>query len=431
MIHKFTFITKEKTSVKAKFIFSLSLLIPFTLVFIYVCTTATDLAFRDDMYLIKGGFVESYLNDTLTFDDLWRPSAGVRILGYNLMQIVIIKWFSMNSRLIVLLIPFLMLASAILIYREYRKSLALDCTSEFIAATFLALTFIIFNVIQREVLLFAYGFAFQSSMPFLIASFVSLELFISKGTRQYWPLAFILPALAVLVFGGTHCFAFAPALGSTFLCYLLTRRSRLTKDFWFRALIISVFLSVIAFLYMFRINHNDYVLAPNSSYYSTEIFARPVEAVRFLLAAFGASVVGVDAFFACTYFSFHTMVVLGLIVVLLYSLALVLFFRSQMHERTYLPFFLIMQTLWHLGLMTIGRFSFGIDYGMASRYTCVSIYGLVALVWIFIFILARPVRSNILLKSTLYAGLVTIFAGLLLTSIVVGWTAPPKLDKIC
>jgi hypothetical protein len=76
--------------------------------------------------------------------------------------------------------------------------------------------------------------------------------------------------------------------------------------------------------------------------------------------------------------------------------------------------------------MTIGRFGIGdIGYGMASRYTCVSIYGLVALVWIFIFILARPVQSSILLKGTLYASFVMIFTGLLLTSIVV-WSNQPR-----
>ncbi|MCX5850057.1 MAG: hypothetical protein NTW65_11500 [Deltaproteobacteria bacterium] len=416
---------------RAKIIFSLSLLIPFALVFIYVWTTATDLAYRDDMYLIKGGFIESYLKGTLTFADLWRPTIAARILGYNLLQIANIKWFSMNSRLIILLVPFLMLSSALLIYRDYRKSLAPDRSPEFIAATFLVLTLLIFNVIQWEGLSFGYGFVFQSPMPFFIASFISLELFLTTGARKYWPLAFIMPALAVLVFGGTHSFAFAPALGSTFLCYLLTRRSHLTKNFWFRALMISIFLSAMAFLYMYRISYNDYFPGDSLFHHVDIVLAYPFEALQFLLAAFGASIVGVDAFFACAYFSFHTIVAVGLVVLFLYALALVLFFRSRMYERTYLPLFLIMQTIWYLGFMTMGRFvAYEIDYGMtsygmASHYTCVSIYGLVAMAWIFIFILTRPVRLNALLKGTLYAGFVMIFAGLLLTA-AVEWRIQPS-----
>jgi hypothetical protein len=63
---------------------------------------------------------------------------------------------------------------------------------------------------------------------------------------------------------------------------------------------------------------------------------------------------------------------------------------------------------------------------MASRYTCVSIYGLVAIVWIFIFILAQSKISNTLLKSTLFAGFAMIFSGLLLTSILEWGTQPVK-----
>jgi hypothetical protein len=204
------------------------------------------------------------------------------------------------------------------------------------------------------------------------------------------------------------------------LFYVLTRRSRLTKDFWFRALMIGVFLSALAFLYFYRIHHNEYF--PNYSHSVAEVFAHPLEALQFLLAAFGAGVVGVDT--ANAYFSFHAIVFIGLVVVLLYAMALVLFFKSRMYERTYLPFFLMMQTFFYLVIMTMGRFVYGIDYGMASRYTCVSIYGLVALTWIFIVILARPVRPNMLLKSTLCAGFVMIFAGLLLTAIV-EWRIQP------
>ena len=412
---------------KAKIFLSLSILIPFVLIFIYVWTTATDLVFRDDIYLIKGGFIESYLRGNLTFSDLWRPTNATRILGGALLYIADIKWFSMDLRLMVLLIPFLILASALLIYRDYRKSLIQEHTKEFIAASYFILSLIIFNVIQWEGLIFGSGIGSEYPMPFIIGSFMSLELFLLKGELKYLPAALIISSLAILVFGEKLCFVFAPTLGSTFLCYMLTRHSRLTKDFWLRALMISVFLAVVVFLYIFRIDYNDYVMP--SSHYKADlfnIFSHPFEAMQFLLAAFGASVIGVDAFFACTYFSFNTIVIIGFIILLFYALALVLFLGSRMYERTFLPFFLIIQTFFYLGAMTIGRFGLGgIDYGMASRYTCISIYGLAAMVWIFIFILARPERSTALLKGIIYAGLVMIFVGLLLTSMIV-WRFQPN-----
>ena len=410
----------KQTPMRAKFILYLSLLIPFALVFIYVLNTSTDLVAGDDMYLIKGGFIEGYLKGTLTFNDLWRPLHVSRLLGYNLLQIANIKLSSMNSKNLALLIPFFMLASAILIYREYRKSLVLEHSPEFIAATFLVLTFIIFNIIQWEGLLGGCDLVYQSSMPFFIASFIGTELFLLRGNWKYLPVTFILTPLAMLVFNGRLYVSFIPTLGSIFLCYILNYRSSLTKDFWIRALLISLFIAVIAFLYMYKININA-----NFPYAATEVFAHPLEVSEFLLAAFASSVVGVDVFFSSTYFSFNTMLIIGLIIVILYVLALALFFRSRMYERTYLPLFLIVQTFFYLGFMTIGRFELGKDSGMASRYACVSIYGIAAMVWIFIFILAHPKKLKALLKSTIITGFIIVFSGLLLTSMVV-WRIQPQ-----
>jgi hypothetical protein len=115
---------------------------------------------------------------------------------------------------------------------------------------------------------------------------------------------------------------------------------------------------------------------------------------------------------------------IGFIVALLYILALALFFKSLMYEKTYLPLFLILQTFFYLGIMMLGRFELGKDAGMASRYACVSIFGIAAMVWVFIFILTQPKKPKVLLKSAIITGFVIIFSGLLLTSTVV-WHIQP------
>jgi hypothetical protein len=427
MIHNFISGSGAKTSIRAKIIFSLSLLIPFSLIFIYVWTTATGMVFRDDMYLIKGGPFENYLKGTLTFADLWRPSGTNRFLGYNILQLANIKWFAMTSRMIVLSIPFLMLASAIMIYREYKKSLIPDRSPEFIAATFFLLSLLTFNVIQWEGLINSYCFVYQSPMPFFIASFLSLELFLIKGKAKYWPAAFMLPAIAVLILSGTHCLAFIPPLTVTFGCYVFINRFNLAKDFLFRTLIISIFFAGLIFLYLYRISVNDYFPAATLWEYLSmvEILARPLQALQFLLASLGAGVVGVDMLFAFDFMSFHYFVWVGLIVVFFHCLALILFFKSQMHKKTYLPFFFIMQTFLYFIFMTVGRFSMGMGFGMSSHYTCISLYGLVAMVWIFIFSLTRSVKPGHLMKLVIYAGFSIIFSGLIITSII-EWRMQPQ-----
>lgn len=415
--------TEEKMSLKAKGILYLSMLIPFVLVFIYTWDTSTDIVGSDDMYLIKGGFIESYLKGALTFEELWRPLNVSRMLGYNLLQIANIELTSMNSKILVLMIPFFMLASAILVYREYRKSMVLDHSPEFIVTTFIFLSFIVFNIIQWEGLMGDADLVYQSSMPFFIGSFISVELFLFRGNWKYLPVTLIFIPLALLVFNGKLYVSFIPTLGSVFLCYLLIYRFHLTKDFWLRSFLMCFFIAAITFLYVWGFDFKS-----KTSYDAAVIFNRPLEAGEFLLAAVASSVVGADVFFSSAYFSFNNILIIGFIIVLLYILALALFFKSRMYERTYLPLFLIGQTFFYLVIMMMGRFELGKDAGMASRYTCVSIFGIAAIAWIFIFNLAHSPKPNILSKAVVITGMIVIFSGLLLTSLVVWHIQPERKD---
>jgi hypothetical protein len=376
-----------------------------------------------NIYVIAGGPIESYLKGTLTFSDLWRSSDGQRFVGYNMFLLASTKWFSSNYKILALMIPFFILCAALLIYREYKKSLLPERSPEFIAGTFFILSFIIFNVIQWESLVFGYALAYQSSMPFFLISFVTLELFLSRGGGKYFASALISSAWAILVFSGKLYIVFAPALLCTFLCYVLTKQVSFTKDFRLRVLLITLLLSIIAFIYSYRIQYNDYVSEP--VFYGAEIFAHPLKAAQFLLASFGSSVVGIDVFFTASYFSFNTVVILGCFVLVFYVTALVLFFRANMYEKTYLPFFLMMLTLFYLVFMTFRRFGLGMDYGMASRFAYISLFGLAAVSWIFIYTLSGRNRPKKLVKTFIFTGFSMILAGLLLTSMIV-WRIQPE-----
>ncbi|MDI6742074.1 MAG: hypothetical protein QMD11_04965, partial [Smithella sp.] len=297
-----------------------------------------------------------------------------------------------------------------------------ESSPEFISATFFVLAFVIFNISQWEGLVFGYALAYQSSMPFFILSFMTLELFLSSGTKKYLAAALIATATAVLVFSGKLYIVFAPALLCTFLCYLLTRQVSFTRVFRLRVLLIILLLSIIAFIYSYRIQYNDYVSEP--VFYAAEIFAHPLRAAQFLFASFGSSVVGIDVFFTASYFSFQTIVAVGMFIVLLYIIGLILFLKSRMYEKTYLPFFMIMLTIFYLVFMMFRRFGLGMDYGMASRFTYISLFGLAALSWIFIFTLTRSDKPKILLKGFIYTGFSVIISGLLLTSLF-AWSAQP------
>jgi hypothetical protein len=405
---------------KEKVILILSILAPFAVIFIYVWMTAADVVFRDDIYLIKGGFVEKYCAGTLSLADLWRASDINRLFGYSLLQLLSIKWSGMNSRIIVLMIPCMMLVTAMLVYHEYRRSLLPEKSPEFVAATFVLLSLIIFNLVQWEGLTFAYSFVFQAPMPLFVVSFISMELFITKGNKKYWPAAFLLPCLAVLFFGGSHSFSFLASLAVVFTCYVALNRGSLTKILWFRAGITGIFLAVIIFFYMYRIEVNNYW--PVSSMSMDKLWAAPVDVLKFFMAALGASVVGVNA--ANMYLSFRFMVFLGFCIFLVYCLCIYFYLAAALYKKTYLPLFLMLLAILYLMFMTTGRFAYGLDYGMSSRYTCVSIYGLVGCIWTIILLAVYSGNLTLWQRSLFYAPVVIIISGVMLTS-AVEWKIQP------
>lgn len=405
---------------KEKVILSLSVLAPFAVVFIYVWMTAADVVFRDDIYLIKGGFVEQYCAGTLSLADLWRATDLNRIFGYNLIQLMSIQWLGMNSKIIALMIPCMMLITVLLVYYEYRKSLISIKSPVFTATTFCLLSFIIFNLVQWEGLTFAYSFVFQVPMPFFVASFIALELFITKGEKKYWPAAFLLPCLAVIVFGGQHSFSFLASMAVMFTCYVVLNRDSLTKIFWFRAGIVGFVLLALFFFYMHKIEVNNYW--PASSLRMGALWAAPMDVLQFFMASLGASVVGVNA--ADMFFSFQFMIFLGFCVFLIYSFCIYFYFSAGLYHKTYLPAFLMLLTIIYLMFMTMGRFPYGLEYGMSSRYTCVSVYGLVGVVWTIILLSVCSDNHSSRRRWLIYAPVAVILSGIILTS-AVEWKIQP------
>lgn len=397
-----------------------AILLPFFHILFYVWSTARNIVFRDDMYLIKGSVVEKFCDGTLAFADLWRAAAGTRLLGYNLLLLANTAWFGLNSRAVVLLIPFVLLAAGILIYRDYHRSLAGLRSPAWIAGLYALPMLLLFNLTLWEGLGFAFAIIFVWSVPWYLVSYYALEDLLRTGRRISWLCAIIATSLAFLVFGQTSSFAFAVALAITLGCGLWINRQNLPKGIVFRVAAVVALFALLVFLYLYRIRTNDYF--PGSTRLDLSLLNDPRDLVSFILTAMLASVLGVDV--SKAHFSPSAIVAMGSMVILVYSLALFLYFKTRMYERTYLPLYLITYTFAFVGFMTVGRFRFGLQYGMASRYTCNTIYGIIAIVWIAIFVRAKSAPVMRFVQSALLASATLFFAGLLWTT-VVEWRVQP------
>jgi hypothetical protein len=387
-----------------------SILLPFVYILVFVRHGAGDIVLRDDMYLISGGVVEKFCAGTLTFSDLWRAAANTRLLGYNLLLIANTAWFGLNSRLTVLLIPFFLLASAVLIYKDFRRSLAGLVSPAWIAGIYSLPMLALFNVALWEGLSFEFGIIFIWSVPWFIASYYAIERALADGRRHLWLAATLFTGTAVLVFGQTASFAYIAALAATVGVNVAIHRGSIPR---IRIAFLGAFIGLLVFLYMVRIGVDNYF--PDWRLMNWSVVTEPWNALIFVLASLSASVVGINT--AQHYLPFEAIVGIGLLVACLYLAALLLYFRARMHERTYLPLLLIFYSLAFIGFMTVGRFEFGLRYGMASRYTCNSIYGILAIVWIALFAFFKRSGTSEAVRRAIPVVMVVIFAG-------IAWTAP-------
>ncbi len=405
---------------KSRVVLTASILLPFFHILFYVWNTASNIVFRDDIYLIKGAVVERFCEGTLSFADLWRAAGGTRLLGYNLLLVANTAWFGLNSRWVVLLIPFVLLATALLIYREYRSSLAGLRSTAWVAGMYLLPMLLLFNLTLWEGLSFAFSIIFVWSVPWYLASYHALEDLFETGRRLSWWCAGMISSLALLVFGQTSSFAFAAALAITFGCRLILDRQSIRAEKAYRAAAISVGIGLLIFLYLYRIGENDYF--SGSVRLDSSVLTDPWDSSSFVLSALAASVLGVDV--SKAHLGPASIAGIGLVVVLIYALALLLYFKAGMHQRTCLPLFMIVYSAAFIVFMTFGRFRYGLQYGMASRYACNTIVGVIAIVWIAIFVQARGALTTKALRIALSAGITFILIGMAWTSIV-EWRIQP------
>ena len=232
-----------------------SILLPFVYILVFVRHGAGDIVLRDDMYLISGGVVEKFCAGTLTFSDLWRAAANTRLLGYNLLLIANTAWFGLNSRLTVLLIPFFLLASAVLIYKDFRRSPAGLVSPAWIAGIYSLPMLALFNVALWEGLSFEFGIIFIWSVPWFIASYYAIERALADGRRHLWLAATLFTGTAVLVFGQTASFAYIAALAATVGVNVAIHRGSIPR---IRIAFLGAFIGLLVFLYMVRIGVDNY-----------------------------------------------------------------------------------------------------------------------------------------------------------------------------
>ncbi|WP_227013554.1 hypothetical protein [Paenibacillus psychroresistens] len=376
-------------------------------------------------------FLGKYYNGDLTFQDLWRGHLEHRTLGYNIIFLLNAIFFHLNTTLEMYFGAFILAITSIILFKNYSRSLHQLGNDKYKQFSSLFIIMLLFSLIQWESIVFSLGIAEFIKNLFFILTFVYLDLVINFRTRKNIIVFILFFICSILVFGG----GYGPALVLSMIIILIinlfiSKSVKFSKNL--KLLLYVLFLSSVLFLIYFYHIYEDNMVAEHASISQkiSFIFHHFINAIKYVLLSISSSVVGVNV--ADKYFSLNKNIIIGTLIALLFVYSLIKFFKTKMYIKTWLPLLFFIYGFITFGLILVGRFDFGITYGMSSRYVPNTQFAIIGIVWILFYCLFLEIKVNASevkkykkTKIILYLLLIgVIFSGHLVTTIV-EWKISP------
>ena len=380
--------------------------------------------------------VDKYFNGNLTFHDLWRSYLEHRTLAYHLIFLGNAILFQLNTLIDIHMSAVIVLITAILVFFQYKKSMIGLANERFVQISFITISIIIFSLNQWEIITLGIGVVLFLRVMIFIMSFSVLNdiLLKNKLERNNVIKLTILIISSVLLFGAGY---FPACIGSMVVVLLIKILSmggsskgflsliRYTKVYNKTLMLISSTAAVGIYLYLYNISNDNMGTYTPIVQKLIYIIYNPVESVKFFLLSNTASILGVE--FAQSYLNEGIMLFIGGFVILLYILSVIIFIRLKMYKNTYLPILFILHSLLICSIILVGRLSYGITYGMSSRYVVETQLGIIGVAWIFIYYYKVKIKSFDLknFKSVLTALIICFILGGQVISNIHEWRTSP------
>ncbi|WKL04001.1 hypothetical protein Q0F98_12410 [Paenibacillus amylolyticus] len=153
------------------------------------------------------------------------------------------------------------------------------------------------------------------------------------------------------------------------------------------------------------------------------ILSHPIDATKFIFVSIASSVIGVSIYEK--YLSINFMIFFGFSLFVAYVYYIYCFFKNKIYERTIVPFLLIVYSFIIFVLILVARFNYGLDYGVSSRYTTDTQYGIIGLLWMSATMSTNRSLSRWNVKKIINLMLVAVvFIAYLFTNIIEWKTSP-------
>ena len=370
----------------------------------YIHSAACDVIYSDYVRLI-----DSYLPDVTDPEKFFVPDILTRIPAAFLSRIINVKLFAYSVTFDRLCgIAGLFLCGAVIAWYAARQRIG--------AFIYLLMMVVLFSLIKWEILLNGTAWAHIVSFGLFFLNYALLDLVfeeaegLSVGKRRgtYKAALCVLP-FVILMFAGEYIAAYTGGLILAYgYCFLREKlrgkrkRERLPQERdqehrhergrsggrpanWLCCLICSV---IPLFLYLLSRHFAVWEHAGATSLsFSEAMRAEPLFLPRFFIKTFAGAVLGqesINGLLERQSFSDQTVLLLGLLVMLAYLFAIILYLHARLYRKTLFPMILLLTGGMNHVLVTLSRWIFLKEsYALSSRYAGQFMIGILGILLIF------------------------------------------------
>jgi hypothetical protein len=347
--------------------------IPVLFYFWYISTYGVNVLFWDewDIYI---PYYEKLQSGTLSFADLFTQHNEHRLFFPRIIFLLLGCFTNLNTVVNMYFSALLLVFILAIIFYSYMRFFGF---SEKSLLGFLPVPYLLFSFVQFENTLWGLQIAWYMLILFSVLSFIFLEN-IKRGNVF---LVFAIISGVIASYSSLQGLLVWP-VGIVYLIF----RGILEKDnrlFW-----LKIFLSwtVVALLVvsLYFVNYHQPGYHPSIFF----IFFRPIDGLKYFLALISAIVpIGYPSILGAT--------VLGSLLLVFYFYVILRVLKLRGVSVFYLPFLLILFSLFFDIINTLGRSGFGIGSAFSSRYTIFNILGVIGIYLSFLSITGAVQKSEI------------------------------------
>ena len=371
----------------------------------YVLTATANVPMMDYWrYIVQ--FVDKIYHEGVTLVDLWIPQEGAahRAIGMPIFYFLAnVKFFGLNTQIEIVLGIVALLINSFFLFFVYLKRMKWE--SSIAKCGFVLIALCMFNINQWEILTLEFSLGFMSRIFLILIGFYLFDTLQKKQGSK------LLVAISMLYMFMVACLAgsYAPGALGAIVFVVLAQIFLETSDRW--KLCAQNLMVVIGFIIGIVFFFNDLGGGTGDG-----AGARLIDMVsdgsifRAIFYMLGSSVLHVSSAQVTQDFSVYFDI--GIVMFILYMIAIFIFFKRKIYKMTYMPIMLMAYTACIILIISFGRIPmYGVNYVTSSRYVCETTLGLAGICWIFLyelqFICKYELKGSI--KKTFVSSLGVVF----------------------